>query len=340
MRRQKRYEGCAVAGEKRTWRRVGAALAVAAALTAGGAAAAPAPPVALRAGKADGPYYGLAKALVAALGSFTTGAPPVALEESQGSVQNVIDAAGERARALFTAPPNVIKEARHGDKPYGKNPRYQDIRVLFPIPFQTMHWVVREDSGVKTFGDLAGRPFIPGTRGSLGERQTAALLKLLGIDTKVQLIDIDSNAAPAALKSKQVIGFAVAGPYPIPALRTLAGEVPLRLLSLTPEQRAQQLANDGTTVAMTIPHGTYPGIDEDVVTVALPAAVYTTTRLNSNDAYRITKAFWTVRAILARSDPAWASVAPTQLSMLGTKLHAGALRYYREAGIKIPAELR
>ena len=327
-------------GRRRTWLRAGAALAVVVVLAAGGAAGAPAPPVALRAGKADGPYYGLAKELVTALGSFATGAPAVALEESQGSVQNVIDAAGARARALFTAPPNVIKEARHGDKPYGKNPRYQDIRALFPIPFQTMHWVVREDSGVKTFADLAGRPFIPGSRGSLGERQTAALLKLLGIDTKVQLIDIDSSAAPAALKSKQVIGFAAAGPYPIPALRTLAGEVPLRLLSLTPEQRAQQLANDGTTVAMTIPHGTYPGIDDDIVTVALPAAVYTTSRLSSKDAYRITKAFWTVRALLARSDPAWTSVTPTQLSMLGTKLHPGALRYYREAGVKIPAELR
>ncbi|MGE5201110.1 MAG: TAXI family TRAP transporter solute-binding subunit, partial [Acidobacteriota bacterium] len=120
----------------------------------------------------------------------------------------------------------------------------------------------------------------------------------------------------------------------------LAGEVPLRLLSLTPEQRAQQLANDGTTVAMTIPRGTYPGIDADTVTVALPAGIYTTTHLSSDAAYRITKAFWTGRAALAADDPVWNSVTPSLLSVLGTRLHAGALRYYREAGIKVPAHLR
>jgi len=320
--------------------RVGAAIALAGALATAEAAAASAPPIVLRAGKADGPYYGLAKELVAALGRLASPAPTIALEESQGSVQNVIDAAGDRARSLFTAPPNVIAEARHGDKPYGKNPHYRDIRALFPIPFQTMHWVVRADSGVRSFSDLAGRPFIPGGRGSLGERQTAAMLKLLGLESKVQLIDIDSTAAPAALKGKQVIGFAVAGPYPIPALRSLAGEVPLRLLSLSSEQRSQVIANDGTTVAMTIPRGTYPGIDEDILSVALPAALYTTTRLSAADAYRITKAFWTERAALAASDPAWASVTPAQISMLGTRLHEGALRYYRETGVKVPKELR
>lgn len=332
--------GYAVAGGRRTWARAGTVLLIAALLAEGSAAAAPTPPVALRAGKADGPYYGLANELASALAGYTTGAPAVVLEESQGSVQNVIDAAGERARSLFTAPPNVIKEARHGDKPYGKNPRYEDIRALFPIPFQTMHWVVREDSGVSTFADLVGRPFIPGSRGSFGERQTAALFKILGIDAKVQLIDIDSSAAPAALKGKQVIGFAAAGPIPIPGLRVLASEVPLRLLSLSSEQRAQQLANDGTTVAMTIPGGTYPGIDNEVATVALPAAVYTTTHLSSNEAYRLTKAFWSVRAILARADPAWNTVTPAGISVLGTKLHPGAVRYYREARVTIPAELR
>lgn len=336
-----RYEGYGVAEARTGWRRIGAALAVAVIVTAGGAAAATRdPPIALRAGKTDGPYYGLAKAVVGTLTRAGSGAPAVILEESQGSVQNVIDATRTQARALFTAPPNVVADARHGDKPYGKNARYRDIRALFPIPFQTMHWVVREDSGVNSFADLAGRPFIPGTRGSFGERQTAALLKLLAIDTKVQLIDIDSNAAPAALKSKQVIGFTAAGPIPIPALRALAGEVPLRLLSLTPEQRAQQLANDGTTVAMTIPRGTYPGIDADTVTVALPAGIYTTTHLSSDAAYRITKAFWTGRAALAADDPVWNSVTPSLLSVLGTRLHAGALRYYREAGIKVPAHLR
>ncbi|HUN47881.1 MAG TPA: TAXI family TRAP transporter solute-binding subunit [Stellaceae bacterium] len=317
-------------------RRIGVALAIGLYFWMLGASAAAEPQVTLRAGKGDNPNHALAREFAATINRTGSGAPRVLVEESQGSVQNVIDAARERTPSLFTAPPNVVVEARRGDKPYGKNPRYQDVRALFPIPFQTMHWVVRQDSQVTSFAELAGKPFIPGTRGSFGERQTAALIKTLGLENKLQLIDIDSAGAPQALKSNQVIGFAVSGAYPIGALKSLAGEVPLRILSLTPDQQKQLLASDGTTVAMTIPKGTYPGIDEDVATVALPAGVYTTRRMSESEAYRITKAFWTGRAALAEISPTWQVVTPAWLAVLGAQLHPGALKYYREAGIKVP----
>jgi uncharacterized protein len=302
--------------------------------------AVPDPPLALRAGKADSPYHTLAIELVAALSQQSGDAPAIAVEESQGSVQNVIDAAQEPAPRLFTAPPNVISDARRGNKPYGKNPRYADVRALFPIPFQTMHWIVRKDDEVKSFEDLAGHPFVPGARGSFGEQQTETVLKLLGLEDRVQLIDIDSNAAASALSSKQVAGFATSGSYPIASLATLAKETPIRLLSLTPGQVQQELKSDGTTVGATIPKGTYPGVDEDTKTVALPAGIYTTRRLSNEDAYRITKTFWTNLPTLAQNAPAWGAVTPALLSVLKARLHPGALKYYLEAGIDVPAQLR
>jgi uncharacterized protein len=298
------------------------------------------PPLALRAGKADSPYHALAIELVAALSQQGSGAPAIAVEESQGSVQNVIDAAQETAPRLFTAPPNVISDARRGNKPYGKNPRYSDVRLLFPIPFQTMHWVVRRESDIKTFDDLAGHSFAPGTRGSFGERQTATVLKLLGLENRAQLVDIDSNATGPALSGNQIAGFATSGPYPIPGVQALAQATPIRLLSLTPDQVRQERASDGTTVAVTIPKDTYGGVDQDTLTVALPAGIYTTRRLSNAEAYRITKAFWTSLPILAQNAPAWRAVTPASLNVLGAKLHPGALKYYREAGIDVPAALR
>lgn len=297
-------------------------------------------PLSLRAGKSDSPYHALALELVAALSQPGSNAPAISVQESQGSVQNVIDAAQEPTPHLFTAPPNAISEARRGNKPYGKDPHYADVRSLFPIPLQTMHWVVRKDGDIKSFTDLSGHPFAPGPRGSFSERQTATVLKLLGLEDRAQLVDIDVNAAGPALASKQIAGFATAGSYPIPALATLAGTAPIELLSLTPSQVKQERASDGTTVATTIPKGTYPGIDTDTLTVALPAGIYTTRRLSNDDAYRITKAFWTNLAALAQNAPAWRAVQPAMLSLLGAKLHPGALKYYREAHITVPASLR
>jgi len=96
------------------------------------------------------------------------------------------------------------------------------VRALFPIPFQTMHWVVRQDGDVKSLADLAGHPFVPGTRGSFGERQTASVLKLLGLDESddcrcapvADRVEVDGEIAiPAAAHCMQII-FPGAERYP------------------------------------------------------------------------------------------------------------------------------
>jgi TRAP-type uncharacterized transport system substrate-binding protein len=77
-----------------------------------------------------------------------------------------------------------------------------------------------------------------------------------------------------------------------------------------------------------------------VTTVALPLGIYATQRLSAADAYAVTKAVWEAQAALAKRNPAWQMVAPQDLAALGVKLHKGALRYYDEAKIAVPAALR
>ena len=318
-----------------TW---GVALLVAATVTA--AAAEGLPAITVRAGKADSLNHALAVQFSEAVASGGNGALTLVVEESQGSVQNVIDATRRGGNYVFTTAPNVIIEARRGEKPFRHNARYSEIRALFPIPAQTMHWLVRADSGVEHFADLAEKPFIPGAKGSFGERQTASALHVLGLDEKVQLIDIDTAGAQTALKGSQVIGIAVAGPFPVPQVSELARTTPIRMLSLSPDELAKVLAADDSTVAQVIPKGTYPGITQETTSVALPAGAYTTTRMSNTAAYAITKAFWSQRDALARRNPSWGAVTPESLASLGVKLHTGALRYYKEAGITVPAALR
>lgn len=298
------------------------------------------PAITVRAGKADSLNHALAMQFAEAVANGGNGALTLVVEESQGSVQNVMDTSRRGANYIFTAPPNVIAQARRGDKPFRHNAHYSEIRALFPIPSLTMHWLVRADSGVEHFADLAEKPFIPGAKGSFGERQTASALHVLGLDEKVQLIDIDTAGAQSALKGSQVIGIAVAGPYPLPQVSELARAMPIRMLSLSPEELAKVLAADDSTVAQMIPKGTYPGVAQEVTSVALPAGAYTTTRMSDATAYAVTKAFWSQKDGLARRNPPWDAVTPDTLASLGVKLHKGALRYYKEAGINVPAALR
>lgn len=296
--------------------------------------------ITVRAGKADSANYALARQFSEALVLAGNGAFSLDVRESQGSVQNVIDAPKSHANTIFTASRSVVLQARRGAKPFAKNPGYYDIRALFPIPFQTVHWVVRQDSGVQSLADLAGHSFIPGNKGSISERLTATVLQVLGIDKKVQLIDIDVAAAPAAVMSNKVIGLAAAGSFPIPMVNDIASATPIRLLGLGRAELTKILAADDSAVEQSIPKGTYAGADENVTTIAVPAGAYTTTRMDRATAYALTKAFWSQQATLVKRNPAWQAVTSAAIPTLGVKLHPGALRYYDEAKIAIPAAMR
>jgi len=296
--------------------------------------------ITVHAGKSDSPNYVLAKQFSEALALAGNGAYTLVVAESQGSIENVADIDKVAGAYVFTAAPSVIRQARRGDKPFAKNPHYDRIRALFPIPAQTIHWVVRRDGTIKDFADLAGQSFIPGTRGTLGERVTEVTFQALGIGKAIQLIDSDAAGAPAALKDKQIGGFAIAGSFPLSSLVQLAKTTPIRLLSMPSSAIAKVHAADDSMMAIVIPRGTYPGIEHDVTTLALPAAAYTTLSMSNATAYALTKAFWSQRLALAKKNGAWAAISPSKLASLGVRLHPGALRYYLEAGISVPPSLR
>src|ERR1700684_3181729 len=89
--------------------------------------------ITVHAGKADSPNYALAKQFAEALALAGNGAFTLVVEESQGSVQNVMDSLKGDDNYIFTAAPGVIAQAQRGDKPFDSNSNYDQIRALFPI---------------------------------------------------------------------------------------------------------------------------------------------------------------------------------------------------------------
>jgi len=291
--------------------------------------------VTYKSAKSTSSYYQMAVQIAEAVKAGSSGAVIVTVEESQGSVQNVKEAAARSGAYVFTTPPALIKQAMAGEKAFApKNPAFDNIRALFPIPALTMHYVVRADAGVKTFADLAGKTFIIG-KGSFGAREAEANFKLFGLEGKVSLANVELNAAVPALKNGQVQGFATAGSYPAPNVLEAAASLPVRLLSMSEEQVK---ATKRTRIV--IPKGTYPGVDEDVVTTSLPVGAYTTTGMDEQTAYLLTKIYWTRKADMAKANAWWGGVTPAMLDTLAGKLHPGALRYYREVGIAVPDALK
>ncbi|HHI82261.1 MAG TPA: TAXI family TRAP transporter solute-binding subunit, partial [Rhizobiales bacterium] len=209
--------------------------------------------------KSTSSYYQMAVQIAEAMKKGSGGKIIVTVEESQGSVQNVKEAAKRPGNYVFTTPPVLVKLAQKGLAMFkGKtNPKYNDIRALFPIPSLTMHFVMRADSGVKSFADLAGKTILIG-KGSFGAREGAKYLKLFGLDGKVKLANVELNAAVSALKNKQIDGFVTAGSYPAPNVIEAAAGTGITILSLTEDQIKKT-----KRAKLIIPAGTYAGVNRD-----------------------------------------------------------------------------
>lgn len=255
----------------------------------------------------------------------------VTVEESQGSVQNVMEVKARGGDYVFTTPPALVRLAQGGKAMFeGKgDPAFDDIRALFPIPSLTMHFVTRADAGITSFADLEGKTVLLG-KGSFGAREGEKYLKLFGLEGKVTLAEVELSNAVPALKNGQIDAFVTAGSYPAPNVIEAAASTGVTVLSLSEDQIAET-----KRARLVIPAGTYAGQDTDIVTTSLPVVAYTTTKMNDDAAYQLTKTFWEGKAAMGEAAPWWNGVDESLMSNIEGKIHPGAIRYYKEAGISL-----
>ena len=310
-----------------------------AALALAGAALSPASAetrITYKSAKTGSSYYQMGVELAEAMKAGTDGEVIVTLEESQGSVQNVMDVRARGADYVFTTPPALVDLAQQGKGMFeGKgDPAFDEIRALFPIPSLTMHFVMSEASGVTDLAGLEGKTILLG-KGSFGATEGEKYLELFGLADKVTIADAELSNAVAALKNGQIDGFVTSGSWPAPNVIEAAASTPVTLLSMTGDQIAQTKRTE-----MVIPAGTYAGQDADVATTSLPVVAFTTTKMDDDTAYALTRTFWESKAALGDSSPWWNGVDQALLANITGKMHPGALRYYDEAGIALPDALK
>jgi len=309
--------------------------ALAAALALGGGIAAEAQTrVTLKSASSTSSYYVMMVQLGEVLQATSNGGIQPTVEESQGSVQNVAEAGRRPGGFLFTTPPNLIADALAGREPFERG-SYDTIRTLFPMPFITVHLVVRADSDITAVSDLAGRSFISGGTGTFCQRQVAAIFETLGIADQVSAPEMELSGAPGALRNNQVDGYATCSAHPTPQIQELSATLPIRILSFTEAERDAILEANPSAGRVAIAAGTYAGIDADVATMAVPVGAYAT-NLDDATALAIVQAFWDSREAMAETNPWWAGVTPELVPQLGAPLHEGVVAFYAERGVAMP----
>lgn len=281
--------------------------------------------------KSTSSYYQMGVQISEAMKAGSNGEIIVTVEESQGSVQNVMETKARGADYVFTTPPILVKLAQGGKAMFeGKgDPKFDEIRALFPIPSLTMHFVMSAESGVKDFAGMEGKTILIG-KGSFGAREGEKYLNLFGLEGKVNLAEVELSNAVAALKNGQIDGFVTAGSWPAPNVIEAAASTDVTVISLNDDQIAKS-----KRAKLTIPAGTYSGQEEDITTTSLPVAAFTTTAMSDDTAYALTKTFWEEKSKMGEGAAWWNGVDQGLMSNITGKIHPGAIRYYKEAGIAL-----
>ena len=216
-----------------------------------------------------------------------------------------------------------------------------NIRTLMALYSNYMHIVAIDGSGVKSVADLKGKRVSTGAPGSGTEIKGLRVLEAYGISTKDLRSQDRLGAAESAgaIKDRKIDAFIWDGGLPTAAVLDLAATPGLKI-HLIPHGDAipKMVAKYGPLYfASNVPKGVYKGIDEDIPVAAATNLLIVNEKLDENLAYQITKLFLEHTADLVAVHKA-ASEITLKNAVVGSPIpfHPGALRYYKEKGVKLP----
>ncbi|PWR20672.1 TAXI family TRAP transporter solute-binding subunit [Zavarzinia compransoris] len=282
-----------------------------------------------------GTYFPVGHALAAAASR-----PPdlvVSAIASNGSVANV-EAISNGTVESGLVQADVAHWAITGTGAYdarGPRPGLRAIAALYP---ETVHLVVRRDSGITGIDTLRGKHVSIDEPGSGTLADVRLILDAHGFNERDFVAEYyKPDLAAQLVGDGQLDGFFFVGGFPSEAIAMLAGRK-LGEIALAPIAGPgvnRLLADNAFFTPARIPVNTYPRLDA-VETVAVRALWLTGEDQPAELIERLTEALWSdqARAVLDAGHAQARAIRPeTALLGLTVPLHPGAEAFYRKAGL-------
>ena len=307
---------------------------------------------AIATGGTGGTYYPLGGVLAQALSNKL---PDVIITAQSGnaSVANCNLIKSHKIESAFVQN-NVAYYAYNGIMQFDGKP-VKNLRAIASLYPETIQIVAREGAGIKSVKDLKGKKLVPGDRGSGTEVDCKSVLSGIGLtyDDFANVDWLGFSGAAQRLKDRQAdVTFVTAG-WPTAAITELATTSDITLVSLDDETIAKIIKEFPFYAKVVIPAGTYKGVDVDTPTITTMAQWVVDGAISEEMVYNLTKALWEKGAFVLRKKGDQAAEAPsgaeimaqahvkgkdvtlnTALNGVAIPLHPGALKFYREKGLK------
>jgi TRAP transporter TAXI family solute receptor len=290
-------------------------------------------------GGTGGVYYPMGGGLAEIINTKVDGFSATA-EVTGASVENMgLIATGDADLAIALA--DTVLQAQTGTGRF-EGQQLEMVRGLASMYANMVQIVALEGSGITSLDDLRGKRVSVGAPGSGTEVNAEAILSANGItydDIDEQRLNFNETAD--ALANGDIdAGFWSVG-APTSSILNLATTQDIVVITLTDAQLEAARGADPTFAVLTLPGGTYNGVDEDVQVLGVPNVLVASSEMPDDLAYTLTKAMFDNIDDLKAVHPA-ANETTVEFTMAATPvpLHPGAIRYYEEIGATIPDALR
>jgi len=226
----------------------------------------------------------------------------------------------------------------------------QKLRGVFAFPIGVYHIAAFDDSGIKTMQDIKGKKVFLGPPSGAATRIMGGLVAALtgykaGKD--FDAVKLGWGPAAQAFQDGQLDVYMNPTNAPSPVFQQVTLTRKIRFLGIPRDQlknpKVEKLYKRPGGAVGVLPKGIYGKnqVNEtDVITIKAIVGIGAGEHVKTDVVYKMTKTFWDNVTAEAKGTPWLRAVKRDDaFEQMNVQLHPGAVKYYREVGMKIPAKL-
>lgn len=218
-----------------------------------------------------------------------------------------------------------------------------DVRALTFLFGSVGHFVVPASSDIKKLEDIQGKTISMGGPGSGSAKNLTALLKHIGLWGKFKAV-YAGKKSPEALKNGKVAAFNWHPGLGNAMIRDTASSIKIRFIDMDAPARKSGFYKKYPYFGPTkIPASVYPNVDADTATFGTGTVMIANAGVSADTVHNILKAVYSDegKAFLMKSAGKIVKqmTKANGLRSITVPMHPGAVRFWKEQGVSIPADL-
>ena len=237
-------------------------------------------------------------------------------------------AAADVTRSMY------LGEGKFDGKPHEK------LRIVANLYPEDLHLVMPKGSSISSLSDLEGKRVGIAQAGSGTQVAVEMMLAEWGVTRdNMEEAELNNSQSAERLADGQLDAYFYAAGWPVSAMVQLSTTKGMELHSFSDDDLAKINEIIPAYIPSTIPAGVYEGVDYEVKTPAVSALLVVSSDLSEELVYGITAALWNdnTRKLLDNGHAKGKQITPDTaldgIAALGVPLHAGAEKFYKEAGL-------